>query len=137
MGSKHELAVRKTADQFYDALNTMFSGDIAPMKSVWSHADDVAYMGPGGSIKLGWNKVWKDWEAQAARKLGGKVEPKDVHFVVGDDIAIMYAREVGENTNIGGKHEKVDIRVTNMFRKEDGDWKLIGHHTDLLAGIKG
>lgn len=137
MGSSHELAVRQVADQFYDALNVMFTGDAAPMKQVWSHADDVAYMGPGGSIKIGWRKVWKDWEAQAACKLGGNVRAEDVHFVVNGDLAAMYAREVGENTNIGGKREKVDIRVTNIFRKEDGKWRMIGHHTDLLAGIKG
>jgi len=136
MGSKHELAVRHAADQFYNALNAMFKGDIAPMKAVWSHADDVVYMGPGGSIRVGWSEVMKDWEGQAARKLGGKVTPKDVHFTVGDELAVMYTRETGQNTNIGGKSEKVAIRATNLFRKEDGGWKVIGHHTDLLAGIK-
>jgi ketosteroid isomerase-like protein len=137
MGSNREMAVREAADQFYDALNAMFKGDIAPMKAIWSHADDVVYMGPGGSIKVGWDKVKKDWESQAARKLGGKVSAKDVHFIVGEHIAVMYALESGENTNIGGKREKVAIRATNLFRKEDGGWKVIGHHTDLLAGIKG
>ena len=24
------------------------------------------------------------------------------------------------------------IRATNIFRKEDGQWKMIGHHVDLL-----
>lgn len=137
MGSKHEIAVRQAADQFYDALNAMFTGDMAPMKQVWSHADDVTYMGPGGSLKVGWPKIWKDWEGQGKRKLGGEVKPEDVHFVVSDDLAVMYAREVGLNTNIDGKREKVDIRVTNVFRKEDGKWRVIGHHTDLLAGIRG
>lgn len=136
MGSKHELAVRQAADRFYDALNAMFEDDLEPMKAVWSHADDVVYMGPGGSIKTGWPEVLEDWERQAARRLGGRVEPKDVHFTCGEDIAVMSARECGENTNIGGKHEKVAIRVTNIFRKENGEWKMIGHHTDLLAGIK-
>ena len=137
MGSKTEMAVRQAADQFYDALNAMFTGDVAPMKVAWSHADDVVYMGPGGSIKVGWDNVLKDWERQAARKLGGKVTPKDVHFTAGDELAVMYAVESGENTNIGGKAEKVAIRVTNLFRKEGDAWKMIGHHTDLLAGIKG
>lgn len=137
MGSSHDIAVRQAADKFYDALNAVFTGDVEPMKSAWSHADDIAYMGPGGSLKVGWSKVWKDWEGQASRKLGGEVRPQDVHFVVNGDLAVMYAREVGENTNIGGRREKVDIRVTNIFRKEDGTWRLIGHHTDLLAGIKG
>ncbi len=137
MGSSTEMAVREAADQFYGALNALFKGDVAPMKAVWSHADDVVYMGPGGSIKVGWDKVSKDWESQAARKLGGKVNPKDVHFTVGEQIAVMFALEAGDNTNIGGKREKVAIRVTNLFRKEKGAWKMIGHHTDLLAGIKG
>lgn len=137
MGSKNEMAVRRAADQFYAALNALFKGDVAPMKSVWPHADDVVYMGPDGCIQVGWDKGLKHWEIQAARKFGGKVDPMDVHFTVGDDIAVMYARETGENTNIGGKREKVDIRATNLFRKEGGAWKMIGHHTDLLAGIKG
>ncbi|HEX9881432.1 MAG TPA: nuclear transport factor 2 family protein, partial [Hyphomicrobium sp.] len=109
MGSDKEIAVRQAADDFYDALNAMFKGDVAPMTAVWSHAEDVVYMGPGGSIKVGWDKVQKDWEGQAARKLGGKVNPKDVHFTVGDKLAVMYAMESGENTNIGGKREKVAI----------------------------
>jgi ketosteroid isomerase-like protein len=135
MGSKKEMAVREAADRFYDALNALFKNDIEPMKAVWSHADDVIYMGPGGSIKVGWKKVLKDWEAQGARKLGGKIAPKDVHFAVSDDLAVMYGVESGKNTNINGKPEKVAIRVTNTFRKEKGEWKMIGHHTDLLAGI--
>jgi ketosteroid isomerase-like protein len=49
----------------------------------------------------------------------------------------MYTLESGENTNIGGKAEKVAIRATNLFRNEGGAWKMIGHHTDRLAGIKG
>jgi ketosteroid isomerase-like protein len=28
--------------------------------------------------------------------------------------------------------EKVSIRATNIYRKENGQWKMIGHHTDLL-----
>ena len=31
-----------------------------------------------------------------------------------------------------GEIQKVSIRATNIFRKEDGQWKMIGHHVDLL-----
>ena len=41
-----EKAVRETAAQFYRALNVMFAGELEPMKQVWSHAEDVTYMGP-------------------------------------------------------------------------------------------
>ena len=48
------------------------------MKKVWSHAEDVTYMGPGGGFRVGWSEVLKDWESQAAMKLGGKVEAAEL-----------------------------------------------------------
>lgn len=38
----------------------------------------------------------------------------------------------GEDTNVPGEPGKVSIQATNLFRKEDGKWKMIGLHTDLL-----
>ncbi len=124
--------VREATAQFYVALNRMFTGDLGPMKEIWSHANDVTYMGPGGGFQVGWDQVLSNWEAQAAKKLGGKVEPTDMRITVGQELAIVSDIEKGENTNADGKLEKVSIRATNVFRKEGGQWKMIGHHTDLL-----
>ncbi len=127
-----EKAVGETAARFYSALNAMFTGDVAPMKEVWSHAADVTYMGPGGGFEVGWDKVLPIWEKQAARKLGGAVEPREMRITVGDEIAVASNYEEGENKDAAGKPVKVSIRATNLFRKEGGQWKMIGHHTDLL-----
>jgi len=127
-----EKAVKSAAAGFYAALNKMFAGDIGQMKEVWSHANDVTYMGPGGGFQVGWDQVLKSWEAQAAMKLGGKVEAADMRIAAGRDIAVVSNYENGENTNARGEPQKVSIRATNVFRKEGGKWKMIGHHTDLL-----
>ncbi len=119
-------------NQFYASLNTMFTGDATPMTEVWSHADDVTYMGPAGGIQLGWEKVRAEWEEQAALKLGGHVEAIDVHMTVGDDLAIVQCYEKGTNRDADGRALEVSIRATNVFRKENSEWKMIGHHTDLL-----
>jgi ketosteroid isomerase-like protein len=131
-GANDEQKVREAAVQFYGALNTMFTGELGPMKDVWSHASDVTYMGPGGGFQVGWDQVRPIWEAQAAKKLGGKVEPADMRVTVGRDLAVVSDYEKGENTNADGKVEKVSIRATNVFRREGGKWKMIGHHTDPL-----
>jgi ketosteroid isomerase-like protein len=131
-----EKAVMNAVAQFYAALNAMFTGDLDQMKEVWSHADDVTYMGPGGGFQVGWNQVLKNWEAQAAMKLGGKVEAADMRITVGRDIAVTHNYEKGENTNARGELRKVSIRATNVFRKEGGKWKMIGHHTDLLPYLE-
>jgi ketosteroid isomerase-like protein len=127
-----ETGVKNAAAQFYAALNKMFTGELGPMKSVWSHADDVTYMGPGGGFQVGWNEVLKNWEAQAAMRLGGRVEPAEMRITVGTDIAVVSNYEKGENTNAKGESQEVSIRATNIFRKENGEWKMMGHHTDLL-----
>jgi len=134
-GDGEEKAVRKSMDRFYIALNELFTGDLGPMKDIWSHGEDVTYMGPGGGLRIGWRQVLADWEAQADLKLGGKVTPEDVHVTVGRDLAVVHNYEKGENSNAEGRTQQVSIRATNLFRKEGGTWKMIGHHTDLLAYI--
>jgi ketosteroid isomerase-like protein len=126
-----EQAVQQAAEKFYTALNNMFKGDLKLMNEVWSHNDDVTYMGPAGGIQRGWNDVFATWEAQAAKNLGGKVEAKNINITFGPDLATFTCYEEGENF-VNGKPQKVSIRATNTFRKENGEWKMIGHHTDLL-----
>jgi len=125
-------AVLAANAQFYAALNKLFTGDVVPMTAVWSHADDVTYMGPTGGFDRGWNAVLKNWEGQAALKLGGRVEPVEMQLVVGQDVAVVTDYEQGENTNAKGKVEQVKLRATSIFRKEGGGWKMVGHHTDPL-----
>jgi len=131
-----EKAVKQVVSQFYVALNEMFKGNIEPMKEVWSHADDVTYMSPTGGIKIGWQQVLTDWQAQAAMKLGGTVKPENMTITVGNNLAFTTNYEKGSNVDSEGKPIEVSIRATNTFRKEDGKWKMIGHHTDLLPFLQ-
>lgn len=129
-------AVRAAADNFYSALNAMFQGDLEPMKNLWSHSADVTYLGPDGDFRVGWDEVLADWEAQVAMNLGGHVGPQEMHITVGRDLAIVSNYEIGENAPVDGESRKVKIRATNLFRLEDGKWKMIGHHTDRLSFIQ-
>ena len=134
-GDRDTAEIRTAVASFYTALNVMFTGDLEPMKRGWSHKKDVTYMGPDGSFHVGWKQVSAEWEKQAALKLGGKVEPKGMRITVGRDLGIVSNYEVGKNV-AGGKAINVNIRVTSMFRKENGHWKMIGDHTDILPFLQ-
>ena len=58
-----QAAVRKVLDRYMIALNTVLAGDADPMKDVWSHADDITYMGPTGKVLVSSPKGDKevDW----------------------------------------------------------------------------
>ena len=62
--SDEKEAVRKALDGFYSSLNAMFKGDATAAKEVWSHSDDVAYMGADGNFNIGWEAMYADWEKQ-------------------------------------------------------------------------
>jgi ketosteroid isomerase-like protein len=128
-------AVTNANAEFYRALNVMFTGDAASMASVWSHAADVTYMGPTGDFLVGWKQVSAEWQSEAAHKLGGTVVPNGTRMTVGQDLAVVSTLEKGNNV-VNGKPQSVSIRATNIFRKEAGAWKMIGHHTDLLPFLQ-
>lgn len=121
----------KANADFYVALNAVFKGDPGPMEQVWSHSDDVNYMGPNGLRQYGWKAVSADWKTQADKRLGGTVTMNEPHIQTGDSIGVITGVEVGENI-VDGQVQKVSIRTTSVFRKEGGTWKMIGHHTDKL-----
>lgn len=126
-------AVAAAAGQFYAALNAMFTGETAPMEALWSHEDDVTYMGPDGTFEVGWDNIKAVWEKQAAKKMGGQVKPERMQITSGHHMGVTYNYEIGENTDANGNPVKVSIRATNVFHKnENGEWKMVGHHTDLL-----
>ena len=128
-------AVKAAVATFHEALNKLFTGDAAPMKAVWSHADDVTYMGPTGTKQVGWSQVEPHWDKQAAKKLGGKVDAVDVHVTASPQLGVAVYYEKGENI-IDGQVQPVSIRATTTFRRENGQWKVIGHHTDTLAYLQ-
>jgi ketosteroid isomerase-like protein len=125
-------AAADAVNNFYVVLNEVFAGNAQPMKSAWSHADDITFMGPEGAYLKGWGEIGPMWDEVAAARLGGLVTPKDVRTVVGSDLALVTCIESGENVS-DGKTETVRIRSSTVFRLEGSAWKVIHHQTDLLG----
>ncbi len=129
--TNHQAVIAAT-DNFYRALNIMFTGDGQPMKDAWSKSKDITYMGPSGRYLVGWDAIEKEWNAQTASKLGGKVTAEQVNTIVGSDLALINCIEKGVNV-VNGKTETVQLRSSTVFRQEQGVWKVIAHQTDLLG----
>lgn len=132
MSSQDE--VRKASTAFYEALNLMLNGDAGPLSDIWSHGSDVTTLHPTGGRQVGWGEVWESWNQVAQLSTDGKVLLKDqlVH-VVGE-----LAYEVGvEHAEFKLAGEKVSgrMRVTNIYQREGGAWKIRHHHTDLAPEI--
>ena len=133
--AKAEKELVAANNQFYAALNALFTGDLEPMNAIWSHGDDISDMGPFGGRLEGWKSVSEEFQKEAGMKLGGRVECKDLLVYAGTDVGYTVCTEEGENMTADGKAVKVKFRATNIFRIEKGQWKMIHHHTDLSVPL--
>jgi ketosteroid isomerase-like protein len=129
-----EDEVRKASTQFYAALERMLNGDAQPLSDVWSHGPDVTTMHPIGGRQVGWNEVRESWEQVGQGASNGKVELKDQLIRVVGDLAYEVGVEYPE-FELGGEKVSGQIRVTNIYQREGGGWKMIHHHTDLAPAM--
>lgn len=120
------------SERFYDALEGMANGDASAMPAVWSHADDVTTMHPIGGREVGWDEVKEPWNAVASMAVEGKgtITPIDRLVRVSGDIAYEV---LTEKVSMSLAHHPLegDYRATNVYRREDGEWKMVHHHSDL------
>ena len=126
-----EDEIRQASEQFYEALNRMLNGDLEPMMEVWSHGSDVATMHPLGGRETGWEEVRANWEQVAQGFSDGQVSLEDLVVVpLSEDVAYTLGTEHGQAT-LGEESVSIDWRVTNIYRREGGGWKMVHHHTDV------
>ncbi|MEM7442619.1 MAG: SgcJ/EcaC family oxidoreductase [Pseudomonadota bacterium] len=130
--TEDEREVRAAVDQWFVVLNAMLNGDPEPFADLYSHADDAMYMGAEGTYRIGWDAIYSDWTAQAAASSGGTVEGIDIHIVVNGDTAMASHITTGPVRTPEGTEDQNYVRETSVLRRENGQWRIIGHHADVL-----
>jgi ketosteroid isomerase-like protein len=133
-----EDEVRNATMRFYVALNSTLHSDLNPMSATWSHRADVSNLSAVGGRAVGWNEVHADFQNMARLYPGGSIAPRDMLIVVGRDIGYSVCTETGQLRSPEGPMVSFNQRATNIFRLEDGKWKMIHHHVDpSSAGSQG
>jgi ketosteroid isomerase-like protein len=129
-----ENEVRKASEQFYAALTRMAKGDAGSLSDIWSHGAAVTAMHPIGGRQVGWDKVRESFQQVAQIASEGQVRLDEQIIQVTGDLAYELGVERGQAT-FAGQKVTLDHRVTNVYRREAGGWKMVHHHTDLSPGM--
>ena len=129
-----EDEVRAASEKFYSALNRMLNGDVGPLGEIWSHSATATTMHPIGGREVGWDQVRESWEQLAQLATQGQVRLSDQFIQVAGDVAYELGVEHPQVT-LGGQPVTGDVRVTNIYRREAGAWKIVHHHTDTAQPI--
>jgi ketosteroid isomerase-like protein len=128
--------VRGASARFYAALNRMVDGNAAPLADIWSHSQRVTTMHPLGGQQTGWAAVQESFEQIAKLAPGGHVRLDDQIIEVGGELAYELGTERGQTT-LAEELITLEQRVTNIYRREAGEWKMVHHHTDVSLAMVG
>jgi ketosteroid isomerase-like protein len=108
----------------------MMLGDPEPYKALWSHGDDVSLFGAFGPCKKGWHQLEKTFDWVASRYRGGVVTDEYEVVHEGADLAYTVGYEIGDVV-LDGAPTRQRLRVTQIYRREDGEWHLVHRHGDF------
>ena len=133
MGKKKD-AVRNASKQFYAALNLMANGDSGALSDIWSQGGAVTTMHPIGGREVGWDAVRSSFEQVAQLASDGNIELKDQLIRIGGRLAYEVGVEQG-HFKLAGQPVTIEHRVTNIYRRQGDEWKIVHHHTDTSPGM--
>jgi uncharacterized protein (TIGR02246 family) len=131
-----ENAVRAASSQFYAALNSVVNGDAGPMAEIWSQGADATTMHPIGGRQVGWDQVRVSWQQVAAIASEGRVTLGDQLVRVVGEAAYELGTEHVAMT-LAGRSVRGEVRVTNIYRREGGAWRIVHHHADASPEMQG
>ncbi|MBA3768316.1 MAG: nuclear transport factor 2 family protein [Acidobacteria bacterium] len=117
------------------------NGDPTLWKQHASHRDDVTILGGfGGYGEKGWDAVGAryDWASSQYKDSGAKMKVEYLSTGASEDLGFTVAIERQEEVRLGGQQNPTQraLRVTQIFRKEGGAWKLLHRHADPLMEKK-
>jgi ketosteroid isomerase-like protein len=124
-------SLQQTLDRVHSATVAIGRGDPEPYMRLWSRADDVSLFGAWGPCKQGWDQVSQTFRWVATRFAGGELRCEDLIVNVSGDLAYTVGYERGAMAVDGQEPEPMSIRVTQVYRREDGEWRLVHRHGDF------
>jgi ketosteroid isomerase-like protein len=119
----------------HEAELALHNGDARPRKMLWSHNDPVTVMGAARTAS-GWAAVESlfDWLASnfsnctsAELEMEASGASGDLGYIVGTE---RTTASVG-----GASPAPYSLRVTLIFRRENGEWKEVHRHADPAPGV--
>jgi ketosteroid isomerase-like protein len=105
------------------------------MKVMFSHQEDVTLANPFGPPARGWEQVAETSDRAASQIRDGEItsfEPV-AKYVTPELAYVVWIERV--KAKIGGRQDAAPfaLRVTMIFRPEDGTWKVVHRHADPIT----
>ena len=115
------------------AEEAIHNGELEPRLALWSTKDPVTLFGAFGPSKSGTEEVTRIFRWVASRF--SNVTSYSFELVaagVSGDLAYTVGYEHSMRSLDGGQVKPSTLRVTHVYRRENGEWKIVHRHADFM-----
>ncbi len=127
-----EEFIATTIPRQIKAEEALHNGDVAPRMAMWSTKDPVTLFGGWGPCKSGTAEVSRVFRWVASRfshctaynfELVAAGVSGDLAYTVGFERSALL---------VDGAPVNNTLRVTHVYRRENGEWKIVHRHGDFM-----
>jgi ketosteroid isomerase-like protein len=127
--------VDELIERYHLGGDEFLKGNPEPLLELWSRRDDVTLANPFGPPVRGWDEVTKDSDRAASQVRDGETVGFEIieKYVTAELAYVVQIERV--KAKIGGSEDITPfvLRVTMIFRPEDGEWKVVHRHADPIT----
>jgi ketosteroid isomerase-like protein len=128
--------VDQLIEQYQQALGEFMKGNPEPVQKLFSHRGDVTLANPLGPPAHGWEQVAQTIERAASNFRDGEfVSTEIIERNVTPELAYAVWLEQAK-AKVSGEEDifvPIALRVTMIFRPEEGTWKVVHRHADPIT----
>jgi ketosteroid isomerase-like protein len=128
----------EVVEHYHLALGEFVKGNPEPLKGMYSHGEEITVANPFGPPVRGWKQAAEIAERAASLYRDGEVVGfENLAKCVTPELAYIVELERFQ-VKMGGRQDitPVALRVTSIFRPEEGTWKVVHRHADPITTVQ-
>lgn len=123
-------------EQYHQTIAEFAKGNPKPILALLSPGNDTSLAGGFGGFAHGYDQVAKAIEFAATQFREGQMGFESLAKVVTQDLGYVVEVERYKSKLGGSEDVTLDVlRVTTIFRRENGVWKLVHRHGDPTTAM--
>jgi ketosteroid isomerase-like protein len=115
------------------AARAFLQGDADPLNAAVATTLSVSFFEPGGAVIQSAEEVRARYRKNAARFSEGTYSLEILHSECDGSLGYVVGIQRSEVSIHRGPRSILELRVTEVFRREDGQWKLVHRHADPVS----
>ena len=122
-------------DRCHAAITEQSQGHPESFLELWSRAGDVTIMAAIGGYQVGFDAIRELLTAASKTQHFDGWRAENVATVLDENLAFTVELEHYSYTG-DAEDEGMTLRATQIYRREDGQWRVIHRHGDILTPIE-